>query len=449
MNMISFPVHAGIISIATLKQTLEALRFLRISKVAVGCDQTLLIDTRGKNVSAIKEKLNQILVKTKRPVLSSALIPSDSTWLRAEHYFELIDFIEQIDLEKWSIGLFHKNQSIVGFDKADINFLAADLPDHWILRCQIRSSIRILPFYVQSNMIGEFIKLAQTFQSIEHFMNLIENQYSKTSIAIDENYNLDLDEPNELEGFFEFEGQNFFGIFDENRTYDVEMLESLCLVCEKTNSTSITITSWHSILIPLNATSNHRDFKALVRNYSLNTRHSGLDIYWQITSPHYFNLQKTLKSQLRKSQIPTTSFSLGKQSKTNARLLITQLETSPIVRNRYNLYIRNKDTYGLKYTLSKSNLTIKQLSEQIKNTLMIDSSDSSKAVILKKKPAVIEMIYECRECMTQYNPVLGEPAFGIKPGTAFTDLPHDFICPTCEAQLTEFKKVNKELAIVM
>jgi rubredoxin len=37
----------------------------------------------------------------------------------------------------------------------------------------------------------------------------------------------------------------------------------------------------------------------------------------------------------------------------------------------------------------------------------------------------------CVPCGTKYDPEVGDPEHGVKPGTAFADLPDDWTCPEC------------------
>jgi len=37
----------------------------------------------------------------------------------------------------------------------------------------------------------------------------------------------------------------------------------------------------------------------------------------------------------------------------------------------------------------------------------------------------------CTVCKYVYDPVVGDPDHGIAPGTAFEDLPDDWVCPVC------------------
>ena len=48
--------------------------------------------------------------------------------------------------------------------------------------------------------------------------------------------------------------------------------------------------------------------------------------------------------------------------------------------------------------------------------------------------------YVCDVCGYVYNPEEGDPDNGVKPGTAFEDLPDDWECPLCGAPKSEFSK---------
>ena len=49
-------------------------------------------------------------------------------------------------------------------------------------------------------------------------------------------------------------------------------------------------------------------------------------------------------------------------------------------------------------------------------------------------------MYECDPCGYVYDPAVGDPDNGIAPGTAFADLPDDWVCPICGASKDEFKE---------
>ncbi len=46
--------------------------------------------------------------------------------------------------------------------------------------------------------------------------------------------------------------------------------------------------------------------------------------------------------------------------------------------------------------------------------------------------------YVCDVCGYVYDPAKGDPDNGFQPGTAFEDLPADWVCPECGAGKDEF-----------
>jgi len=46
--------------------------------------------------------------------------------------------------------------------------------------------------------------------------------------------------------------------------------------------------------------------------------------------------------------------------------------------------------------------------------------------------------YACDLCGWVYDPEKGVPDEGVEPGTAFEDLPDDFVCPECGAGKEDF-----------
>ena len=46
--------------------------------------------------------------------------------------------------------------------------------------------------------------------------------------------------------------------------------------------------------------------------------------------------------------------------------------------------------------------------------------------------------YICTVCDYIYDPEVGDPDNGIEPGTAFADLPDDWVCPECGVEKDDF-----------
>ena len=46
--------------------------------------------------------------------------------------------------------------------------------------------------------------------------------------------------------------------------------------------------------------------------------------------------------------------------------------------------------------------------------------------------------YICETCGYVYDPEVGDPDSGIEPGTAFEDIPEDWVCPICGVGKDDF-----------
>ena len=46
--------------------------------------------------------------------------------------------------------------------------------------------------------------------------------------------------------------------------------------------------------------------------------------------------------------------------------------------------------------------------------------------------------YICDACGWMYDPAAGDPNGGVAAGTAFEDIPDDWVCPECEVDKNQF-----------
>ena len=64
-----------------------------------------------------------------------------------------------------------------------------------------------------------------------------------------------------------------------------------------------------------------------------------------------------------------------------------------------------------------------------------------RSMCLRQKGPTMDK-WECTACTYVYDPAVGDPDNGVEPGTAFEDIPDDWICPECGAGKDEFEKVE-------
>ena len=50
--------------------------------------------------------------------------------------------------------------------------------------------------------------------------------------------------------------------------------------------------------------------------------------------------------------------------------------------------------------------------------------------------------YRCKVCGYIYDPSKGDPDGGVEPGTAFEELPDDWVCPVCGAEKDKFEPLE-------
>ena len=61
----------------------------------------------------------------------------------------------------------------------------------------------------------------------------------------------------------------------------------------------------------------------------------------------------------------------------------------------------------------------------------------------ERKEAVPKMAkYKCTVCGWVYDPELGDPDGGIKPGTPFKEIPDGWVCPICGAAKSDFERME-------
>ena len=51
--------------------------------------------------------------------------------------------------------------------------------------------------------------------------------------------------------------------------------------------------------------------------------------------------------------------------------------------------------------------------------------------------------YICTVCDYVYDPAVGDPDNAVAPGTAFDDLPDDWVCPVCGADKSVFEETGE------
>ena len=62
---------------------------------------------------------------------------------------------------------------------------------------------------------------------------------------------------------------------------------------------------------------------------------------------------------------------------------------------------------------------------------------------MQKERSITMAKYRCTVCGFIYDPEVGDPDGGIAAGTAFEDIPEDWVCPMCGVSKDMFEKVEE------
>ncbi len=71
---------------------------------------------------------------------------------------------------------------------------------------------------------------------------------------------------------------------------------------------------------------------------------------------------------------------------------------------------------------------------------LYDGLSKGRIAAQNRKRRINAMKYEC-PCGYIYDPEVGDPDSGIAPGTAFEDIPDDWVCPVCGLGKDAFTQV--------
>ena len=78
--------------------------------------------------------------------------------------------------------------------------------------------------------------------------------------------------------------------------------------------------------------------------------------------------------------------------------------------------------------------TFKMIGDSSQGLIMLDRGTMRTQI----EGASIMKKYVCDACGWVYDPAVGDPLHGVKPGTPFEDIPDDWVCPECGVPKDQF-----------
>jgi rubredoxin len=474
MDLTRLIVKGGVISPGELREIVNIAQELGMNTISFGSRQDIIfpkpIDTIDKETAG---KHNFIYPENKNQnnIVSSYVstdIFRNTPWVTGNKFLYILEqFKEQ---PKLKVNITDPKQQLVPLFTGDINFIASDHEDYWYVYIRLPKwdKMELYPVLIYSWNIAEVYyeiekKIEEEPESAEKIFQLINE-------LLDTN-NRTIDKPLQLP-FYPFpyyEGMNklgidqyWLGLYWRNNLYDIDFLKEMCDLCFDCKIGKICITPWKSFIVKGIPRERKLDWEKFLGKKGINVRHSLLELNWHlpVATEWALNLKTLLVRTLDQFDISTYGLTFGISDYNRDGHYFTSIvvekndlpkELESIkIRDTYNvLYAKNFDPNTREYFIHTQDIDklelpsilielSKKYFEELGNTVH-ETSTSTSAKKEKKK----QDIYQCQECLTQYNPEYGDVAQGIEKGVLFIDLPDGYCCSLCESPKSNYRILEK------
>lgn len=469
-NLSRHIVNGGVLSPAELKYICESAESLGFKSISFGSRQDILF-SKIIDTSRLKEfdKLRIIQPGSHAgeniisSYVSTDIFPTTS-WLTSGRYLYVLEqFREQ---PKLKVNITDPKQRLVPLFTGHINFIASEHEDYWYLYVRLPEwkEMEMYPALIYSWDIEKIVTaiegiLQEEPDTIEMVFELVNDAVDTENRTVDKPLNVP------FHPFPYYEGMNrigqdkyWLGLYWRNNKYDLEFLKAMCNLCSEDKIGKISITPWKSFIIKGIPNSSKLQWEKFLGKNGINVRHSMLELNWHlpVADMEALSLKKYLVNNFDKNDISTYGLTFGITNHIRKAYYFTsiviEINEKPEdlkavgIRETYNLlYAKNFDPNTREYILyvqdvDKSNLSdlLMELSQLYFDDLGTEKEvkNNSKGV----KDTFEETVYQCKDCLTVYNPTYGDITQDIVPHTKFENLAETYVCSLCEAPKSSFDK---------
>lgn len=383
-------------------------------------------------------------------------------WVKEDTYNVLIDTFEY--KPRLKINIVDPVQSLVPLFTGELNFIASKEENYWYLYIRDPRKGNILECWPRLIAGHDIARISKELEKLfldflpftveEMYLMLINNFVRINYKPISEKLKLN----NAAFPYYEglnamLNSQYWLGLYWRNNQYDIDFMSAACRLCQETNISTINIIPWKAFIIKGIRAGDRLRWQKLMGKFGINERHSSLELNWHlpVIDEEALELKKFLVRELDQHDISTHGLTFT--IKTNRDILY--FTTIVIEKNRdllpadhYNiLYAKNFNPTNIVHhiyargikremipavLIELSKLYFRQLNPEKEKT-----DDAPVKVIPKSE----QLQYQCSNCLTIYDPVLGDPAVDIPPGVPFEKLPASYTCHVCDSNKKEFVPV--------
>ncbi len=482
-HIVRILIKGGILTPALFLKLTEAAKLAGNSDVSFGSRQDVLFNVSIESKTLVEDFLNnhkidfewksKTAIKTQNIVSSfvaNDVFPSTS-WVNSGAY---IIILEQFNYRpKIKINIVDPVQKLVPHFSGHLNFIASGHEHYWHL--YIRSTKSKDPesyrgmfewpeliYSKEIPVISEFLEGIITNNKAYHrheLVQLVADNLRLNTISNFEPLKRIPDFPPYYEGIHKMAASNdlWAGFYWRNNRYSINFIEHICALSLQTGIARISITPWKSFLVKNIQLKDRLLWEQLIGHFGINMQHSSFEMYWHLpfADEEALNLKRYIVKEFDKVDVRTfgLTFSIGKPEDPFTSVLIEK-NWFPKIFNWLNLFKTYRISYAkdfnpetneyLSYYNDVSHRELPgvliQLSKKYYASLPELKEVQTKPIATKTTKV---KVHECRNCLSVYVPMIGEPTRDIAPGTEFSALPADYCCELCESPMDSF--VEKEI----
>lgn len=462
-------IKGGVTSPGELKDSIAILEKAGLDSVFFGSRQDLLFPLsvpKAKQLEGMSRFQTDIVCERSYQNIVCSYVSADifemTHWLKGSTYLYIL---ERFDFRpRLKINITDPRQRLVPLFNGNLNFIASSHEDYWYLHIKLPhwKTAAFYPVLVYSWDITIFCKaiegLYKDITDEEELFDILNRQ-------LDTN-NKNIDKPLEVPylTFPYYEGMNrmgidkyWLGLYWRNNKYNLSFLKDLCGFCLDNSIGKICITPWKSLIIKGIKQNSRPELERFLGQSGINIRHSQLEMNWHlpVDDKDALDLKQYLVRSFDQNDISTYGLTFGISNEVGKRShfasVILEKNAPPgmvrsfEVRPTYNvLHFRNFDPNTQNYKIYAQDVDkielpglLMELSKKYFEQLGRPPAEPRQRRKEEGQPP--REVFQCRECQTVYDPVLGDEKNSIPPRLSFDELPPDYSCPVCDAPKSSFQ----------
>ena len=483
----------GIISAGDLVSIVSAAEQARVEQVQFGTRQQMIFKVGDQYLTRLQKDLDQYGIQFETnddeyPNIVSSYVTENvfgnSSWLSEGVFKDILDYFDYKPTLK--INLCDSDQTFVPFFTGNINFISSSTGNYWYMFIRFPRTRTLYKWkglvYSQdiprmSRAIEEIILAEKnTFFGQESADgNLLYAMVEARSRFLYATATEDLQLPEfslpYYEGFNKYENKSWLGIYRRDEMFDLGFLKDIAQICMQTKIGQVYVTPWKSLIIKGIEHGDRKYWDHVLGKYRINVRHASNELNWQIEDDceEGLNLKRYLIRQFDKDDVRTYGLCFAIKTKPNTglfgsiviRKLVNQAPNQRKNLDRYDIFFtrdfnpNSKDFILFRKNIEKENLGVYLVSlckyfyglqgreELIVHDIYRQETIEPKPVVQQREP-----VFQCRHCLTTYDPAFGDEMNSVPPGTPFLNIDNTYECPTCDAPKSDFAEIEKMPLIV-